>query len=90
MNTLSKAVGAVVKALASLWGKENSDPARVAQLIIRLAASDQLPAHLLVGSDAVQFAAQAAASRADDAERWREFSISTDFNGSGPLPALRF
>src|SRR6516164_461661 len=83
-------VGAVVKALASLWGKENSDPVKVAQLIVRLAASDQLPAHLLVGSDAVQFARQAEETRAAEAERWREFSTSTDFNASGPLPALRF
>jgi NAD(P)-dependent dehydrogenase (short-subunit alcohol dehydrogenase family) len=83
-------VGAIVKALAPLWGKENSDPAKVAQLVLRLAASDQLPAHLLVGSDAIQFAGQAEATRATEAERWREFSISTDFNASGQLPALRF
>src|SRR3974390_2396296 len=82
-------VGAVVKALASLWGKENSDPARVAQLVVRLAASDQLPAHLLVGSDAVQLAAQAEATRTAEGERWREVSVSADFNASGPLPALR-
>ena len=30
-------VGAVVKALKSYWGKEVSDPAKVAQLILRLA-----------------------------------------------------
>src|SRR5499433_4581010 len=62
-------VGAVVKALAPLWGKENSDPAKVAQLVVRLPASDQLPAHLLVGSDAVQFAGQAETTRAAEAER---------------------
>src|SRR5271154_6886419 len=49
-------VGAVVKALASYWGHEISDPAKVAQLILRLADSDRLPAHLLLGSDAVRFA----------------------------------
>src|SRR5437660_5319350 len=51
-------VGAIIKTLASLWGKENSDPAKVAQVILRLAASDRLPAHLLLGSDAVQYAGQ--------------------------------
>src|SRR6266404_408071 len=83
-------VGAVVKALNSLWGKEMSDPAKVAQLILRLADSDHLPAHLLVGSDAVEFAAEAEATRKADAERWRAFSVSTDVNASGPLPAVRF
>ena len=83
-------VGAVIKALASYWGNEISDPAKVAQLILRLADSDRLPAHLLLGSDAVQYAGQAEATRAAEAERWREISVSTDVNASASLPALRF
>src|SRR5215475_4395901 len=71
-------VGAIVKALHSLWGKENSDPAKVAQVILRLADSEHLPAHLLLGSDAVEYAGQAEATRAREAERWRDFSVSTD------------
>jgi len=90
LSDYEPSVGAVTKALASYWGNEISDPAKVAQLILRLAASDHLPAHLLIGSDAVEFAGQAEATRAADAERWREFSVSTDFNASGPLPAVRF
>jgi len=83
-------VGAVVKALESYWGHETSDPVKVAQLILRLADSDTLPAHLLLGSDAVQYAGQAEATRAADAERWREVSVSTDVIAAGPLPDLRF
>jgi NAD(P)-dependent dehydrogenase (short-subunit alcohol dehydrogenase family) len=75
-------VGAVVKALDSLWGHENSDPAKVAQLILRLASSDRLPAHLLVGSDAVQYAGEAEKARKADAEHWRDLSVSTDFDAS--------
>jgi NAD(P)-dependent dehydrogenase (short-subunit alcohol dehydrogenase family) len=71
-------VGATVKALHSLWGHENSDPAKVAQVILRLAASDRLPAHLLIGSDAVQYAGAADAARKAEADRWREISVSTD------------
>src|ERR1700720_4501846 len=47
-------VGAVIRALASHWGQENSDPAKVAQVILRLADTNNLPAHLLIGSDAVE------------------------------------
>src|ERR1700681_3898050 len=83
-------VGAVVKALASYWGHEMSDPVKVAQVILRLPASDSLPAHLLLGSDAVQFAGEADATRAKDAERWREISVSTDVTSTQSLPALRF
>jgi NAD(P)-dependent dehydrogenase (short-subunit alcohol dehydrogenase family) len=83
-------VGAIAKILESYWGHENSDPAKVAQVVLRLAASDRLPAHLLLGSDAVQYAAQAEATRTADAESWREVSVSTDFNAATSLPALRF
>ena len=83
-------VGAVIKALASYWGNEMSDPAKVAQLILRLADSEQLPAHLLLGSDAVQFAGQAEATRAQEAERWREVSVSTDVEAKGPQPDIKF
>jgi NAD(P)-dependent dehydrogenase (short-subunit alcohol dehydrogenase family) len=83
-------VGALAKMLKSHWGQETSDPAKVAQVVLRLAASDRLPAHLLLGSDAVQYAGQAEATRAADAKRWREISVSTDVNAPGSLPALRF
>jgi len=83
-------VGAVAKALQPLWGQETSDPAKVAQVILRLAASDRLPAHLLLGSDAVQFAGQAEVARAAEADRWRELSVSTDVNAPGSVPPLQF
>jgi len=83
-------VGAIVKALESVWGQENSDPAKVAQVILRLATNDHLPAHLLLGSDAVKYAGEAEAARAADAQRWREISVSTDFNATTNLPTLRF
>jgi NAD(P)-dependent dehydrogenase (short-subunit alcohol dehydrogenase family) len=83
-------VGAFSKRLESHWGQENSDPVKVAQVVLRLAASDRLPAHLLLGSDAVLYSGQADATRAADAERWREVSISTDANAPGAMPDLKF
>jgi NAD(P)-dependent dehydrogenase (short-subunit alcohol dehydrogenase family) len=80
-------VGALVKMLKSHWGNENSDPVKVAQVVLHLAACDNLPTHLLLGSDAVRYNAQAEATRAADAERWREISVSTDVNPRS-LPAL--
>jgi NAD(P)-dependent dehydrogenase (short-subunit alcohol dehydrogenase family) len=83
-------VGAFLDRLKSHWGHENSDPVKVAQVVLRLAANDRLPAHLLLGSDAVQYAGQTEATRAADAERWRDVSVSTDANTGGALPNLRF
>ena len=76
-------VGAVIDALRSYWGRETSDPVKVAEVILRLAESDRLPAHLLVGSDAVQYAKQADEARTAEAIAWREVSISTDVDAKG-------
>jgi len=64
-------VGATVGAMKSYWGQETSDLLKVAGVVLRLAASDNLPTHLLLGSDADLFAGQAEATRAADSERWR-------------------
>jgi NAD(P)-dependent dehydrogenase (short-subunit alcohol dehydrogenase family) len=81
-------VGPITKTLKSHWGQETSDPAKVALVILRLAASDHLPAHLLLGSDAVQYASQAEASRGADTERWREISISMPSRRTLSAPVL--
>jgi NAD(P)-dependent dehydrogenase (short-subunit alcohol dehydrogenase family) len=83
-------VGAFLNRLKSHWGQENSDPVKVAQVVLRLAVSDRLPAHLLLGSDAIQYTCQAEAARTSDAEQWREVSVSTDVDASRVLPDLKF
>src|SRR6266403_889702 len=83
-------VGAVAKALKSYWGQEISDPIKVAQVVLHLADSDRLPAHLLIGSDAVRFAAEAEATRAAEGAQWRDVSLSTDVVSATALPAMRF
>jgi len=90
LSDYEPSVGEIVKALHAVWGNENSDPAKVARVILSLAASDRLPAHLLIGSDAVRYAREAETARAADADRWREVSVSTDFNASATLPTLQF
>ncbi len=83
LSDYEPSVGAVIDALRSYWGRETSDPVKVAEVILRLAESDRLPAHLLVGSDAVQYAKQADEARTAEAIAWREVSISTDVDAKG-------
>jgi NAD(P)-dependent dehydrogenase (short-subunit alcohol dehydrogenase family) len=81
-------VGALVKRLETYWGHETSDPAKVAQVILQLATKDQLPAHLLLGSDAVQYDRLAEDKWESDAKVWLDVSVSTDAEGVRGLPAL--
>ena len=81
-------VGAVQEMLAGLIGNEAGDPEKVAQVIVRLAAHDSPPAHLLLGSDALQYFGRADAARNAAAEQWRNVSLSTDVKARGPIPAF--
>jgi len=72
-------VGAGIRATFGDPGRARSDPAKVAQAILRLSTEEQPPVHLLLGSDAVAVAGAAAAQRAEEDARWRALSVSTDF-----------
>jgi NAD(P)-dependent dehydrogenase (short-subunit alcohol dehydrogenase family) len=83
-------VGTFIKMLHGHWGHETSSPAKVAQVILQLASNEQLPAHLLLGSDAVHFARLAEEKRESDAKAWRDISVSTDAENVQDLPDLKF
>lgn len=75
-------VGRVLQRLQGYVGHEIGDPAKVAGVIRDLAGRDRLPAHLLLGSDALLVVEQAEGVRRQDAADWLEISRSTDFDGT--------
>ncbi|PQV45132.1 SDR family NAD(P)-dependent oxidoreductase [Paraburkholderia sp. BL21I4N1] len=81
-------VGAVVAMLKQYIGREASDPAKVAQVVLKLAYHDALPAHLLLGSDALHYCGEGDKARAANAEAWRAVSLSTDFSAPAQLPVF--
>ncbi|MGW0179061.1 hypothetical protein [Nocardia sp. NPDC003345] len=54
-----------------------SDPAKVADLVLRIAAMAEPPARLLVGPDAYRYATAAGRALLADDERWESLSVST-------------
>ena len=51
-------------------------------MIVRVAALEEPPLRLLLGSDAVHLAKQASIARAQEAEEWADVSRSTDYDAS--------
>jgi NAD(P)-dependent dehydrogenase (short-subunit alcohol dehydrogenase family) len=88
LSDYEPSVGASMRLMKDYWGKENGDPAKVAQVVLKIADAATLPPHILLGSDAVQLAHQAEQARAAAADRWRAVSLSIDMDASGPIPAL--
>jgi len=87
-------VGAVNTLRGTLMSRAASDPAKVADVVLTVADLDEPPVRLLLGSDAVRFAEQVERARAESDARWRELSVSTDYDDLAeenidPLATLR-
>jgi len=72
-------VGAAVRMQREYNGHQPGDPVRAARVILDLAAMDNPPFRLALGSDAVAAIAKTDLARLTELERWREISVSTDF-----------
>jgi NAD(P)-dependent dehydrogenase (short-subunit alcohol dehydrogenase family) len=72
-------VGWMLKRLRSLDERAEGDPQKIADVIVRLTNSDEVPVRLILGADAAKRVQQAEAARASEAERWRHFTVSTVF-----------
>jgi NAD(P)-dependent dehydrogenase (short-subunit alcohol dehydrogenase family) len=75
-------IGMMLGMLKKYAGNEVGDPQKIADLIVDLSARDALPAHLILGSDALAVYAQAEGQRQKQAEEWLPVSQSVDFEGA--------
>jgi NAD(P)-dependent dehydrogenase (short-subunit alcohol dehydrogenase family) len=87
-------VGRVNSLRENLMGKAASDIAKVADVLLKVVDLDEPPLRLLLGSDAVSFASSVEAARAESDAKWRELSVSTDYDditeeNIDPLATLR-
>jgi hypothetical protein len=72
-------VGSIHKMLRGLEGRAEGDPRKIADVIVQLANSDEVPVRLILGVDAEERVQQAEAARASEAEKWRHLTVSTVF-----------
>jgi NAD(P)-dependent dehydrogenase (short-subunit alcohol dehydrogenase family) len=72
-------VGLILKMLRSLEGRAEGDPRKIADVIVQLANSDEVPVRLILGVDAEKRVQQAESARASEAAKWRDLTVSTVF-----------
>jgi NAD(P)-dependent dehydrogenase (short-subunit alcohol dehydrogenase family) len=72
-------VGSFLKILRGLEGRAEGDPRKIADVIVQLANSDDVPTRLILGVDAEQRVQKAEAARASEAEKFRYLTHSTVF-----------
>ena len=76
----SATVGRVHERRRQTDGRQPGDPARAAQVLREVVASQQPPLRLLLGSDALLLAERSSRARAREAAVWSGVSRSTDFD----------
>jgi NAD(P)-dependent dehydrogenase (short-subunit alcohol dehydrogenase family) len=76
-------VGASARAMAGFEHIANSDPRKVAQLVLTLAGLDEPPLRILAGSDAYEYGRQAWRHRIETDAEWEHLSRSTDHDEAG-------
>src|SRR3984893_10415948 len=81
-------VGPILKLLQSIEGREEGDPRKIADVIVQLANSDDVPLRLILGVNAEKWVQQAETARANEAEKWRHLTVSTVFEDAESLPEL--
>jgi NAD(P)-dependent dehydrogenase (short-subunit alcohol dehydrogenase family) len=72
-------VGSMLKILRGLEGRAEGDSRKIADVIVQLANSEDVPLRLILGVDAEKRVQQAEAARASEAEKWRRLTVSTVF-----------
>jgi NAD(P)-dependent dehydrogenase (short-subunit alcohol dehydrogenase family) len=72
-------VGSIFRLLRGIEGNEESDPKRIAGVVVELANSEEVPVRLILGADAEIRVQQAEAARTSEAEKWRRLTLSTVF-----------
>src|SRR6202046_3069246 len=72
-------VGANLKVLQTHEVLSEGDPRKIADVVVQLANSEDVPLRLILGVDAEKRVHQAEAARASEAEKWRHLTVSTVF-----------
>jgi NAD(P)-dependent dehydrogenase (short-subunit alcohol dehydrogenase family) len=79
-------VGPILKMRQSFEGRWEGDPQKIADVIVQLANSDEVPLRLILGVEAEKRVHQVEAARASEAEKWRHLTLSTVFEDAEPIP----
>ncbi len=61
-------------------GKQQGDPSKLADILVRISTMEQPPLHLLVGPDTYELVLGKRAQEDAEFEQWKDITLSTDFS----------
>lgn len=88
MPEYEESVGAIYRLLAAIRGNTEGDPKKIADVVVKLANSEEVPKRLILGKDAEIRVKNVEAGRAEEAAKYRELTLSTVFPDAPVIPGL--
>lgn len=83
-----KSVGPILELLQKIEGKQEGDPRKIADLIVKLANQQDVPVRLVLGVDAEKRVQNAEAARAAEAAKWHDLTVSTVYENAESIAEL--
>jgi NAD(P)-dependent dehydrogenase (short-subunit alcohol dehydrogenase family) len=88
LSEYEPSIGPILELVKRIEGRQEGDPKKIADLIVRLANSDDVPLRLILGVDAEKWVKSAEAARAEEAEKFRELTLSTVYEDAESIHEL--
>lgn len=81
--------GAMYKLMAAARDNSEGDPKKIANVIVKLANTEDVPKRLILGKDAEAYVKYAETARAEEAAKYRELTLSTVFPNAARIADLQ-
>jgi NAD(P)-dependent dehydrogenase (short-subunit alcohol dehydrogenase family) len=81
-----QSVGAIYKLLAAVRGNAEGDPKKIAEVILKLSVTQDVPLRLILGKDAEMRVKNVETARAEEAAKFRDLTLSTVFSEASGTP----
>jgi len=88
MPEYEESVGAIYRLLAAVRGNTEGDPKKIAEVVVKLANTQDAPKRLILGKDAEIRVKNVEAARAEEAAKYRDLTLSTVFADAPVIPGL--
>ena len=74
-------VGPTYEMMAGEHGSSESDPKKIADVLVKLSGMEEVPKRLILGGDAEAYVKQGETARAEEAAKYRGLTLATEFPG---------
>ncbi len=82
MPEYAMSVGPTYKMMTAEYGSAASNPKKIADIVVKLSATQDVPKRLILGKDAQAYVKQGEAARAEEATKFRDLTLSAGILGA--------